>query len=137
VLAAVLLGVFYPRASTAGDSAIAFGVRREMAVATLRMLREHPLAGLGVGQYRRLSPAYMSPLMKSWYPSQNAHNQFLQVAGELGVPGFVTFLVLVGLGAVPAARAAWQTRDPLDRGQAFGVLAAPRVPISDFLVSSG
>jgi hypothetical protein len=123
VLAALLLGVFYPRTRTAGDSAIAFGVRREMAVATLRMLREHPLAGLGVGRYRALSPPYMSPLMKSWYPRQNAHNQFLQVAGELGIPGLVTFVLLVGFGAVPAARAAWQSGDPLDRGLAFGVLA--------------
>ena len=123
VLAALLLGVFYPRAQSTGDSAIAFGVRREMAAATLRMLREHPLAGLGVGQYRALSPAYMSPLMKSWYPRQNAHNQFLQVAGELGIPGLVAFVVLIGFGAVPAGRAAWRSAEPLDRGLAFGVLA--------------
>jgi hypothetical protein len=123
VLAALLVWAFYPRTRTAGDSAIAFGVRREMATTTVSMVREHPLAGLGVGRYLALSPGYMSPLMKSWYPAQNAHNQFLQVAGELGVPGFVTFLVLVGLGAVPAGRAAWESGDPLDRGLAFGLLA--------------
>jgi O-Antigen ligase len=123
VLAALLLGVSYRRAERASNSAMAFGVRREMAAATIRMLGQHPLAGLGVGQYRRLSPGYMSPLMKSWYPAENAHNQFLQVAGELGMPGFVAFVVLVGFGAVPAVRTIWQSRDPVDRGLALGVLA--------------
>ena len=94
-----------------------------MAAATLRMLREHPWGGVGVGQYRRVSPDYMSPLMKSWYPLQNAHNQFLQVAGELGVPGLLVFTVLVSLGVVPVARAAWRSRDPFDIGLACGVLA--------------
>jgi hypothetical protein len=31
--------------------------------------------------------------------------------------------VLVGFGAVPAVRTIWQSRDPVDRGLALGVLA--------------
>jgi O-antigen ligase len=119
----LLITVFNPRAKTAGDSVIAFGVRREMAAATLRVLQEHPLTGVGIGQFQPRSPQYMSPLMKSWYPSENAHNQFLQAAAETGLPGFAAFAVLVALGAMPAALVVARSRDPLERGTAFGVLA--------------
>jgi O-antigen ligase len=123
VAGALALAWFYPRVPSTGDAGIAFGVRREMAAATVRMLQQHPLAGVGIGQYYQVSPDFMSSLMKTWYPAQNAHNQLLQVAGELGLPGLLVFTVLVGMGVIPISLAAWSHRDPYEAGLAFGALA--------------
>jgi O-antigen ligase len=123
VIGALALAWFYPRVASTGDAGIAFGVRREMAAATVRMLRQHPLTGVGIGQYYPVSPDFMSALMKTWYPAQNAHNQFLQVAGELGWPGLAVFVLLVGLGVLRICLEAWSRREPLEVGLAFGVLA--------------
>jgi O-antigen ligase len=124
VLASALtVAFFYPRPKTAGDASMAFGVRREMALATLRMLRDHPLSGVGVGRYMRESPAYMSQQMKTWYPSENAHNQFLQAAGELGLPGLVMFVLLLWMGIASAVRDAWNGEDRFVTGVVLGVLS--------------
>lgn len=120
-VAALAVGVLYPQVETRATAATAFSVRREMARATLGMLREHPMTGIGIGQYRRRSHPYMSPLAHSWYVQENAHSQPLQFAGELGLPGLALFLALVVLGAVPITRAAWRSGDPYELGLATGV----------------
>lgn len=60
------------------------------------MLREHPLTGVGHGAYRpEFVPAKLALLDRGvpFYPGQvqvvfaNAHNEFLEVAAEWGIPG--------------------------------------------------
>jgi O-antigen ligase len=72
------------------------------------MVRTAPVLGVGIGQYFARSPEFMSSRMRDWYDAQNAHNQFLQVAGELGLAGLAVFLVLLALALAPAARAIWR-----------------------------
>lgn len=66
---------------------------------TLKMIGEHPIMGVGAGNFRVTYPLYRSPQEKkvTWkgviYFS--AHNDFLQVWAEAGTLGLICFLWLV------------------------------------------
>ena len=66
--------------------------------ATLRMVADHPLAGVGTGQFREFYPAYQGRVLASLGPDamavtsasvESPHNDYLQVAADLGIPGFL------------------------------------------------
>jgi putative inorganic carbon (HCO3(-)) transporter len=104
VAAGVLLVALHPRSGSTGGAFVALAIRREMALVAARMVRAHPALGVGIGQFQARSTEFMSPLLHTWYKSENAHNQFLQVAGELGLPGLALFVALLVLGLAPAVR---------------------------------
>ena len=94
----------------------------------LRMIGARPLFGVGVGQYYRTSPLFLSPQLAWTYGFENAHNYFLQIGGELG---------LVGPRPVRASGSAPRSRERRGRsrtrratarllGAAGGVAAVPR-----------
>lgn len=97
---AVLLG---PSARHIGAST-AWTVRRDMAIVTARMLHANPLFGVGIGRFSEASTSFMPPSLRALYERENAHNQFFQFAGELGVPGLLGLLAVVGLAVLPAMR---------------------------------
>lgn len=78
------------------SAARAFDVRRDFIVTSLRMIGAHPLFGIGIGRYYQSSGSYMPPRLRQIYSMENAHNNFLQVAAELGIVGLVLFLWPVG-----------------------------------------
>jgi O-antigen ligase len=61
------------------------------------MIEAHPLFGVGIGQYPQSSGHYSSPALLAIYPRENAHNNFAQVAGELGLIGFAAFLAVLAI----------------------------------------
>lgn len=109
--------------------------------ASLAMLRDFPLLGVGLGAYReiyfRYQPLAHEPAVV-WYGY--AHNDLLQLALETGVPGAALFALalwrvgrdlvrahLFGRGACPVdggAGAAAERHDPYSVGIAVGALAA-------------
>jgi hypothetical protein len=105
------------------DAPMAVFVRVEFAATTWRMLQEHPVFGVGAGNYQRASATFSSEALRRVYPTQNAHNNFLQIAGELGVFGLAAFAVLVGLPAWRGWRAARVTGDPIVIGWWAGSVA--------------
>ena len=87
------------------------GFREQFFQTSLRMIGARPLFGVGVGQYYRTSPLFLSPQLAWTYGSENAHNYFLQIGGELGLVGLGLFVVWLGAaiaraGAGARARAA-------------------------------
>lgn len=62
---------------------------------TWRMLVAEPLFGLGIGQYFLWSRQFAAPEMFDHYQRENAHNNFAQIAGELGIVGLISFLVVL------------------------------------------
>lgn len=89
-----------------------------------RMIAARPLVGVGIGQYYRQSSLFMTPQLAWFYGSENAHNYFLQIAAELGVPGLVLFGGLFVAALWRTARAAArQPRDPRLVGVGCGVVA--------------
>lgn len=100
------------------------GFRQQFNATSARMMAARPLSGIGIGQYYTQSPLFLAPQLAFAYGSENAHNYFLQVGGELGIPGLIVFLLWIGAPLAFAARALH--RDPRDvrlLGFAGGALA--------------
>jgi O-antigen ligase len=98
--------------------------RQQFFATSLRMIADRPLTGVGIGRYYDQSFLYASPDISWIYPLENAHNSFLQIAGEIGLPGLVLLLAIIGPIGLDAARAiARRTRDMRLVGCAVGVAA--------------
>jgi hypothetical protein len=71
-------------------------IRHELITTGLKMSADHPWFGVGIAQFQRRSVEYTSPRLQKIFPQslvgENAHNQLVQVLGELGVVGLAAFL---------------------------------------------
>lgn len=78
------------------------GQRTQHLAAGLEAVRQHPVVGVGPGQFR---PSKFSDPTMAEHVKDNpgkAHNQFLSMAAETGIPGalgFIALLVWLGLRA--------------------------------------
>ena len=82
----------------------------------LKMSAEQPIFGVGPGRFQAESHAYLDPAFVKFFPEaahgENAHNNFLQVLGELGLIGLAAFVWLLfaaagaQIGSGPAERIA-------------------------------
>ena len=99
------------------------GFRQQFNATSLRMIAARPLSGVGIGQYYQTSSLFLSPEMAWVYGFENAHNYFLQIAAELGIPGFALFLIWIGAAAVIVARVLARSADGRLCGAAAGVSA--------------
>jgi O-antigen ligase len=100
------------------------GLRSEFVAASLGALRVHPLFGVGVGQYYWASPLFLTPRLAWTYGSENAHNNFLQIAVETGAIGFVLFALWMTGGLQRAFAALARTpRDWRLLGALAGIVA--------------
>jgi O-antigen ligase len=68
--------------------------------AGLRIVHDHPLAGIGVGQFKNEVGRYSSEKNLSLL----AHNTYLEIAAEMGLPGLALFLVIFGFSFRSLAR---------------------------------
>lgn len=57
--------------------------------AGLRMVREHPLAGTGLGNFKPLVGRYLEPGQQF---ENVAHNTYIEIAAEMGLPALLVFL---------------------------------------------
>ncbi|MBU4235512.1 MAG: O-antigen ligase family protein [Proteobacteria bacterium] len=69
-------------------------IRFELWKRSLKMAKDYPLTGVGLGNFYRTNVHYKNNSMGRW-DSENTHNYYLQVLAELGVPGLILFLVLL------------------------------------------
>jgi O-antigen ligase len=83
------------RTTTAPGSALF--IRVELVKAGLAMLRDAPVFGVGIGNFYDTSERYVSPELAHFYVRENAHNQYMQIAAELGLTGLVAFLAILVL----------------------------------------
>ena len=102
----------------------ALNIRLLFLETTIDMVASRPLFGVGVGGYYLWSAQFSPPELLEIYYRENAHNYFLQIAGELGLVGFAAFVWLLCTAvwsAWPGARLI--RRDPLGFGLFAGVTA--------------
>lgn len=60
-----------------------------------QMFKDHPILGIGYGQYiQAYQTQYISPLAKE-RTLQHAHNNFMQILAECGLVGFSAFMLLI------------------------------------------
>lgn len=92
---------------TANEAIRGLDGRLEIWSRGLYMLRDFPFTGVGLGSYGpvadRLYPFFLEP------PASvpHAHNLFLQVAVDLGLPGLLAWLVVFG-GVIACAWRVWR-----------------------------
>jgi O-antigen ligase len=88
-----------PRRHPQAPAAYAVSVRLQMAQVALAMAKQHPILGVGLGNFQTASQAFISPeFAASFRPAasgENAHNNFLQLLAELGVIGLAGFVALL------------------------------------------
>jgi putative inorganic carbon (HCO3(-)) transporter len=125
-LAAILLPVTRAALVTAvfrlGDE---LGVRRELWLRALYVIRDFPLTGLGLNTFRTVVPL-LYPLYRTsaGFDVTHAHNQVLQAAVDLGLPGLAAYLGLWGGAAYVLVVAHRSTTDPWLRTVAAGLGAS-------------
>lgn len=90
-----------------------------------------PIAGIGPGTFATAvvpmdnpAPEHISPPEFVRYLGENAHNYFLQVAAELGLPGLAAFLALFLLATASLHAVARRERGSSRQAILSGVLAA-------------
>ena len=93
--------------------------------AGLRAWSTAPLLGVGAGRYYDLSGQFTEGELPARFRRENAHNNFLQVAAELGAAGLAAFLGLLAAGGYRVWQAAQSAaaREPLLAGVGAGAAA--------------
>jgi O-antigen ligase len=110
----LLPGRFNPPEVTGRSLPLTVGFRTEMTRMAFRMIAAQPVFGVGVGRFHASSGQYFTPEFRVAVPRENAHNNFLQVLGELGIVGFVPFVW-----------ALWAVARAVGRSSRAGTLPAP------------
>jgi O-antigen ligase len=106
----------------------------------LEMLREHPLTGVGANNYDAAYPEARARFSQKHSSSsliamdeemlvERAHNEYVQIAAELGLVGLIIFLAFCVSLIVVAWRALRRSRSPLALGAVCSLVA--------FALSSG
>lgn len=112
------------RGVTVNDANFALVERVAHWQAAWDMFDDHPLLGIGIGNYAAVYPVYALPHWDD--PLGHAHNYYLNVLAESGIVGLAGYLVLWGAIFLTAWRVVRTTRG-LALGiaaGAFGVLVA-------------
>ncbi len=76
---------------------------------SIEMIKDHPFAGVGIGNFKIHYPLHHQSAKKDMVFSEGVqlhttHNDYLQIATELGVVGLILFLGLTGAAFVLACR---------------------------------
>ncbi len=125
-LAGALLGLFaygWERAALAAISpqapfGIAASLRLDMWSRAVAMIRDMPYTGIGLDSFPLVQSNFYPGVMLG--PEPHAHNLLLQVALDLGIPGLIAFLCLVGNLVRHALRAQKAIRDTQERALLLG-----------------
>ncbi len=97
----VVLGWLFPQefstliSQFTSDSAVSTGaIRLEIWSRAYYMIQDFPFTGIGMGNFQRILEL-MYPLFLTTEIIPHAHNLFLQIATDLGLPGLICWLAIV------------------------------------------
>jgi putative inorganic carbon (HCO3(-)) transporter len=137
LLAALALGLWLWRAGAAflqhwgewlssGGTLTSLAGRQEVWSRALYMTQDFPFTGIGLGTFDRVQ-LLLYPFFLSAGLVHHAHNLFLQVAVDLGLPGLIAYLAL-WLGSFHST---WQAYRVLSPPGNLRNRVSPRNPISE------
>lgn len=133
VSAAALGASHFATTGTNVDPGTALQYRAEMAEVALTAARRYPVFGVGLGDYIRMTRRFITPELSLAYDTtpegENAHNNLLQIAVELGTPAAVVFAWLV----VPIAVLGFRVNPSRSGGQWSQAMS---LGLAAFLVSA-
>jgi O-antigen ligase len=103
-----------------------------MAVAGLRMIRDRPVFGLGLGLVKPYYPLYRVPTAVRWRVP-HLHDNLLQIAAESGLFAAGAYVAIVTCFFVVCLRRLRSERDPRLRGLLAGsFLAVAGISVAGF-----
>ncbi|MDR1701542.1 MAG: O-antigen ligase family protein [Sporomusaceae bacterium] len=91
---------------------------------TLCMILKEPLAGIGWGAYWLVYPQFDYFINDASVIIYHAHNMYLNIAAETGLPGLLAFLAVLGSHIRLAFQVFSQTGNKWTKGLMLGVLAS-------------
>ena len=68
----------------------------ELLKAGVYMIEAHPVFGVGAGRFKEVAPLYNPEISKLIRGSYIAHNTFMQLGAECGLPELLLFLAMLG-----------------------------------------
>jgi putative inorganic carbon (HCO3(-)) transporter len=86
------------------------------------MVQDFPFTGIGMGLHEKMIEV-MYPYFINPIPLAHAHNLFLQVAVDLGIPGLIAWLGIL-VNVILACITLIRSREPLLRAAGAGLLAS-------------
>lgn len=88
-----------------GPAEFSSAIRVTLQFAAIQMFLDHPILGVGAGNFAQLSVDYANPLgIQHLSLPFRAHNLYLEIAAETGLLGVLAFLAMVGYVAIGLAR---------------------------------
>jgi len=102
-----IIAIVLPQRGNQQSSLLAADVRVGLAQAAGRMIASSPVFGIGLGEFYQRSGEFVTPELIAKFPvavHENAHNNFLQVAAEMGVTGGLAFVWLIACGLLAVRR---------------------------------
>lgn len=103
LLVALAIGLD-PRPSATRTAANMLTMRADFMRTGLRMIASAPTFGVGIGRYFEMSGQFMPASIYWFYFHENAHNNFLQIGGELGLAGLAAFVWMLAVATMRLAR---------------------------------
>ncbi len=91
---------------------------------TVAMIADNPWLGIGWGAYWLVYPEYDFFVLDAGTKIFHAHNMYLHIAAEIGIPGLIAFLVILVGHAYKAFRLVQKAAERWTRGLMLGVFAA-------------
>jgi putative inorganic carbon (HCO3(-)) transporter len=95
VVSTVLISPFFPKIIhriTIDDYSAAYS-RIPLAQTALRIIKQNPLMGIGLGNYSYVAPSYdPNPIVNEAGNPLSVHNIYLHIASELGIPALGIFM---------------------------------------------
>ena len=82
---------------------MSFIARKDFAIGAIDIIRHHPWTGTGPGTFNIAYRMYQKGAIYSRY----AHNNYLEMASEIGIPGLTAYLVLIA-GMLLSFGSAWK-----------------------------
>ncbi|BBM81677.1 O-antigen ligase family protein [Candidatus Uabimicrobium amorphum] len=113
------------------DLDYSFEYRLDLYKASLPMIADYPLMGIGLGNFRNIYRQYQPP---SKYVFSYLHNDWLQITSEFGIiPSILLFYIFIYF-FVRTAYKLWQRKDHFYRWLGWGALCAVLVMMLHSLV---
>lgn len=122
-----LLAIFFLRKTSLNPSDIlvsilGLGQRIDIWSRGILLVHDFPLTGIGMGTFKSVT-SLLYPLTLEYHEIPHAHNLFLQVAVDLGIPGLIAWLGILA-NVILACFTLIRSREPLLRAAGAGLLAS-------------
>ncbi len=95
--------------------------RDEVSAYSLGIIRDYPLTGSGAGTFYTVFPRYSQVELKGDYYT-HAHNDVLELAGDLGLPAFLALFAFVMTALARAFYSQYHSDSRFARGISFSLL---------------